>query len=347
MAKVLASVIEGKLFDGDMLYGTVTTATESTFGFNAEELPLKGGRGNNLIGTYYHSAEVTLNCTVQETNLKYLAMKCGSDIELGSEILTSETVVLGAGGKGVLTGTPVKFENKLQGWAIKASEKETENYQTVLFDDTTNEFTFVGGVVGEKVCVTYFYNNDSSKFVKIMGRLSPKCLHFVGIADLYEDNQCIGQWDFDIPRFMLSPTFELSMQANGTSTMAINGKAGLVKSESCDSNGDYYCKITETLYGKKWQDDCTDIFCKPADIEIKVGETETIETYAIVTGVTSTKLVKPVDLVYDIPVGKQGIATVDTKGVISPVAEGHCEVTVSLDGHPEIKDVIAITVIPA
>lgn len=346
--RYLAGSMSGTLYDpktGDWIY-KVETATDTTFSSTSEKVDVRAGKTNDLIGTFYHSKSVSLKLTISEFNLTLLALKTGGDIEYSADVMTSESVILGADGKGKIVGDPVKFIGKYQGTAILAEKKDSGEYKQVEINPTTKEFSFPDGQEGDEVCITYLNTNDDVRMTRVMSSCTPKTLYFYGNSNIYEDNEIVGQEHYKVPKFAITSDYELALTSNGVASFSLDGEAHVVKDPSCNGGKDYYVELVEEIYNKKWYDETKEIVTVD-NISLKVGETETIEVTAIQNDSHGVLNVKPKYLTYSIPSAEQTYATVSDTGVINAVAVGTAHVTVKVTNKPELIEEITVTVTPA
>ena len=344
--KTISSVMKVQLFDDDnLLVANANTLSSSVVSFAGEKLEVTGGQGNRVLNTYYHSGKVSVTATDTAFKIEYIAMKTGGRVEYGADIFAYESVKLDKDGKGVIEGTPVLFNNELCAWVSR--EKDIESMPIkVLIDESTKQFTFPNGKENEVVCVMYLNYDESAKKVKVPTTFMPATLHFVGSVQVFEDGVYVEDAIFDIPKYQLTSNLEISMEANGVSSTDISGEAIAVQESACNGGNSYYCTVIEKEFDKDWKADVTSIEATPNEIELPTGETDVVKAVALFNSLTENKELTAKDLVFDIPVAQQTIATVTTDGLVTAVSDGNAELTVSLIGRPEIVTKITITVTP-
>ena len=347
--RVLASVLSGRCLKKDnSLYATIETATKTTFTVGGETMELRCGKGNALRGTYKHTGKLELSLEVQDVLLEYVAMKTGSEIERGADVLVSDTLQPDETGKVKVLGDPKKFRDEVVGWAIKLSDKEAgkNTAKKVIIDPTTKETTIPDAVAGEDYCVTYFVTDDAARQIKILSTIIPAEVCFIGDADIIEDNERVGKWNIIIPRLALTPEFTLDMASNGVSSFNLNGVAqAVVDTKDCNGSNTYYAIISEEIFDEDITTNLTSISAE--DVDIKVGENETINVIATFSDSLPSKIdAKYVTFASSDPTK----ATVDETGKVTGVAKTEgtpVTITITVKGKTTITDTIEVEVTEA
>lgn len=211
--KFLTGVADVYAYDnsGNIVFTSKTllnSAMEVTLG----STEVRGGRGNQLLYTYYHTG--ALNVTLEETqfNLQMLGATVGSDVETGNNVYVDETITLGASGGGTVTGTPLAVEGTtIYGWVTQ-------------LDGTIDKVTFSGstfpsssGTSGDIVCVRFFATDAASRSITIPANFIPKIVRLTMEAQLSSSDVStnkIGVLQVIIPKFSLSGAFTLSLASD-------------------------------------------------------------------------------------------------------------------------------------
>ena len=107
MKAFLANVMDAYVYSGDQLLFTSKALTDSSIsiGITAEEI--RGGKGNKLIGRYFHDSSFGLELQDALFELGYIAHNVGSQVVTGTNgALTEEQVVASGAGALSVSGTP-------------------------------------------------------------------------------------------------------------------------------------------------------------------------------------------------------------------------------------------------
>ena len=109
MAYFLAGVGNAEILKDGELFATAKTLTDSsiTIGVSAEDI--RAGQGAKLYGKYFHTSTFDLKMTDAMFKLEYIAANIGSEIEIGGDVFTDESVTVGDDGKLKVSGTPKPF----------------------------------------------------------------------------------------------------------------------------------------------------------------------------------------------------------------------------------------------
>ena len=177
----MPNVADGYLYDqSDNLVMTVKTALNTTFDFTVQTTDVRGGKGNSLLYAHFSNPDGKITLSDAQFNLQMLASTVGSTLETGSNVYTTENVVLGASGSGTVTKTPLAIQTtNLYGWVDHAGVDTPER---VIF--TGKNFTSTVGSSGDTVCVRYFANDAAAKKLTIYTNVVPDTLRLVLIGDL-------------------------------------------------------------------------------------------------------------------------------------------------------------------
>ena len=200
----LAGVGTALLFKGNDLIGVAKTLTESTFNFAITAEDIRGGKGNGLLGRYFHDSTLTATLTDAMFDLNYIALSLGVNVESGGLSIKEEELTATTGAVTV-TETPVAFDGTMIGWYKKPTD---EDWQIGTITDKT--MTITGATAGQAYCVKYFYQNANAKSITIKSQYVPATLHVVVLTDLYSgkvgtqsDATRYGRLIVDIPQFQL------------------------------------------------------------------------------------------------------------------------------------------------
>jgi hypothetical protein len=282
--KFLTSVADVYGYDNsDNLLFTAKTLLDSSIEVSLGSAPVRGGRGNQLQYTYYHTAEMTFNLTETQWNLEMLGATVGSEFSLGNYYV-EETVTLTAS-SGSVSQTPLAYSGTtVYGWATSPLGIT----QRVTFTGTG--FSVTGDETDGDWCVRYYTANMSDgRSITVKANMIPKVIKVVmetqlNSADVTTNK--IGIVQIIIPRGQLSGAFTISMTADGVSNTPLTGTA-LSYTPATSETGDacnvdsYYAKIVEIIDNTNWYDNVFDLSVSGGDFDLDIGASTTLVIYAV------------------------------------------------------------------
>jgi hypothetical protein len=340
-----AGVARADLFDGDELFSTSKTLIDSSIAIGVTAEDVRAGTGGKLYGKYYHSSTFDLTLSEQMFKLEYIAKNVGSDISIGGDAITNETVVLGSGGAGTVEGTPVDVNGLgTIGWAVK--DKETI-WEKITF--TGKNFTISGASENDKYCVKYFQTNEAAKKLVISSNIVPSEITVVLTAELFNGNpdkigeaSKVGTITIKVPRFLLNGTQDIAMSMTGVSTIPMSGSA-LAYGGVCEDE-DYYAEIVETIFDANWYDKATNLLVDDNTFELVAPATRTLKVFAIYpSGYATPKLISDNTELTFVSTDT-GVATVSASGVVTPITNGTTTILVKITAKPAVEGVAYVTV---
>lgn len=349
----LAGVGTALLFKGNDLIGVAKTLTESTFNFAITAEDIRGGKGNGLLGRYFHDSTLTATLTDAMFDLNYIALSLGVNVESGGLSVKEEELKVGADNTVTTTETPVAFDGTMIGWY----KKPTDNDWTIG-TITGNKMTITGGTQEAVYCVKYFYQNANAKSITIKSQYVPATLHVVVLTDLYSgkvgtqsDATRYGRLIVDIPQFQLDGSQDLSLTATSAATVSLSGQALAVLDGATCEDDPYYGTMTEEIYGAKWQDDVIALAIENADIDLNQNNTEALIVRVVYgkgmasqrkdnSNFTFTKVNDPTATATGV--------TVSTEGVVSAgTVDGAAVIEVTLKNAPNVPPAYATVTVTA
>lgn len=329
------------------------TLTESTFNFAITAEDIRGGKGNGLLGRYFHDSTLTATLTDAMFDLNYIALSLGVNVESGGLSVKEEELKVGADNTVTTTETPVAFDGTMIGWY----KKPTDNDWTIG-TITGNKMTITGGTQEAVYCVKYFYQNANAKSITIKSQYVPATLHVVVLTDLYSgkvgtqsDATRYGRLIVDIPQFQLDGSQDLSLTATSAATVSLSGQALAVLDGATCEDDPYYGTMTEEIYGAKWQDDVIALAIENADIDLNQNNTEALIVRAVYgkgmasqrkdnSNFTFTKVNDPTATATGV--------TVSTEGVVSAgTVDGAAVIEVTLKNAPNVPPAYATVTVTA
>ncbi len=328
--KFLTSVADVYGYDqSDNLLFTSKTLLNSAMEVTLGSSEVRGGRGNQLLFTYYHTGAMSITLEETQFNLAFLGATVGSDVVTGNNIYTEETITLGASGGGTVLGTPLAIQGTaLYGWVTQLNG----TIERVTFSGST--FASSTGTSGDEVCVRYYALDAASQSVTIPANAIPKIVRLVMQAQLNSSDVAsnkIGTVQLIIPKFSLSGAFTLSLASDGVSNTPLSGMAySFVDTESAAcTNEPVYAKIIEIIDNANWYDGVTALAIDGGDFTLaSTLATKQLIVYAVRPGYAP--FIPPVaDLTFSSSDGSK--ATVGTNtGLVQGVAAGQTIINVAI-----------------
>ena len=354
MKAFLANVMDAYVYAGDQLLFTSKALTDSSIsiGITAEEV--RGGKGNKLIGRYFHYSSFGLTLQDALFELGYIAHNVGSQVVSGtSGMLTEEQIT--ATGSGALTvgGTPYDFLSLgTIGWIAKLGSDEWSTF-TFSGSSATGVTLADGSAIinGDTYCVKYMSEAPCDEVV-ISADFVPDEVSVVLKGDLYKASKgndvstssIIGHIEVDVPRFQLEGSMDISLSSSGAAQIPFSGQALVTMEESCEGGG-YYAVVKEFETSANWYDNLVAFALEGSDsISIVKDTTKKLNIYGIYSN-GSAKLIKSSNLKFT---ATSGAGTVSDGVLTAADTAGSGTITVECSGStnpkPSVKLVIDVTV---
>jgi hypothetical protein len=345
--KFLTSVADVYGYDNDdNLLFVAKTLLDSSIEVSLGSAPVRGGRGNQLLYTYYHTAEMKFNLTEAQWNLELVGATVGTTYELGNYYV-QETVTIAAS-TGSVTEIPLAFTGTtIYGWATSPLGVT----QRITFSGSVGSFTVTGAETSGNWCIRYYTANVSSgKSITIKASMIPQVLKLVmetqlNSADVTTNK--IGMVQIIVPRAQLSGAFTISMKADGVSNTPLTGTAlaytpSATGADACTVDS-YYATITEIIDNTNWYDNLLSLSISGGDITLSKGESKTLVVYAIPYTGSSFKVPNS----YISFGSSSGCATVgaNTGVVVAGSTAGSAIISASATSASSISDTINVYVV--
>lgn len=320
----LVSTADVAFIVNDMLAFTGTTSLNTSISVSMEDQEITGGKGNKTLYKYKYGRKLAPSIEMAEWNLAYIAANVGSTIFEGLKdvFAVAECVTL-TGGVGTLTKVPVGkvFVEKTDGSTIEVTPVGS---------------TITVGDADDTIRATYQYN-ATVKRVTIDAESTPMVGELILTADKHNNLKGkVGEVQIDVPSFQLSGTFDISLEASGTTTTKLDGDALAVEGETC-SNGSVYAYISE-ISSVESTIIVNDIAVTPAVINLAVDEEKKLNIIGIKGGLYSNVGID----VADCTISSEDSATATVAdGVVKGVQAGTTYINVDYNG---VKDVVKVTV---
>lgn len=354
---ILAGVGDIQLFDqstGEIIV-TSKTLTDSGINFSVTAEDIRGGKANALLGKYFHDTAMELTLTDALFSLEYLAINVGGTISASANVLTTEQITTTVADSITVTDTPQMFGNVgYIGWYTVAGK---DNWSKITFDQATKTATVPNLAVGTTVCVKYIHIDASAeKFTVSSSFIPDQCYAILtlplfkattGAETSYTSSSKVGEVQVEIPNFLLAGAQELSLSSSGAATTALSGSAlaSYTGSEGCDADG-YYATLKQVVYNKDEWSDVKAIVIADSDIDLVEGETQTLEVYALYSGVKAPRLLDNSKLTFTSSADTYATVGANT-GIVSAVAAGSANIEVVVTGKPALNAMCVVTVTSA
>ena len=320
----LVSTADVAFFVNGTLAFTGTTSLNTSISVSMEDQEITGGKGNKTLYKYKYGRKLAPSIEMAEWNLAYIAANVGSTVFEGLKdvFAVAECVTL-TNGVGTLKKTPVGkvFVEKADGSTVEITPVGS---------------TITVGDINGTVLATYQYSTNVKR-VTIDAESTPFVGRLVMSADKHNNKKGkVGEVQIEVPSFQLNGTFDISLEASGTTTTKLEGDALAVDGASC-SDGSVYAYISE-IPSIASTVAVNDLAVTPAVIEIAVNEEKKLNIIGIKGGLYSNVAIDAKDCV--ISSDDATTATV-TNGVVKGIKTGTTYINVS---YGEVKDVVKVTV---
>ena len=350
---VLASVGTVQFFDqssGDLIV-TSKTLVDSGINFSVTAEDIRGGMANALLSRYLHDSAMALTLTDALFDFSYMALNVGGTIQTGADVLTVEQVTTAEANKITVSETPQKFGNfGVIGWYSVVGE---DNWTKITFDADTKTANVPDLSQGTTVCVKYTKTDASAEQFTVSSAFIPAQVYGVLTLPLFKsgtdtkqfsNSSKVGEVQIEIPNFMFDGNMELALTSAGTTTTPLSGNAlatftGL---EGCDSNDGYYAKLKQVTYNKDEFADVKAIVVADANVELLANEVQTLQIYAIYSGIKAPKLIDNSKLIF--VSSNDTYATVDQTGKVEAKAQGSATIEIHVKTKQSLQTAAVVTV---
>lgn len=348
---VLAGVGDIQLFDqgtGDMIVQS-KTLTDSGISFSVTAEDVRGGKANSLLSKYFHDTAMELTLTDALFSLEYLALNVGGTITASANVFTTEQVTTTVADTITVSETPQNFGTiGTIGWYRLPSNDE---WTKITFDGKNATVSNLS--VGTTVCVKYIHTDASAEQFVVSSTFIPDQCYAVLTLPLfkatvgsdtgYTSSSKVGEVQVEIPNFLLAGAQELSLSSSGVATTALSGSAlaTYTGNEGCNDDG-YYAVLKQITYNKDEFADVKAIVIADSDIDLAPEETQTLEVYALYSGVKAPRLLENSKLTFTS--SDSSYATVSASGVVTGVADGTANIEVVVTSKPELNAMAVVTV---
>ena len=309
-------------------------------------------KANAILGKYFHDTAMELTLTDALFSLEYLALNVGGTITASANVLTMEQITTTVADTITVTDTPQNFGTVgTIGWYSIAGKDE---WTKITFDG--KNATAPNLPIGTTICVKYIHTDASAEQFTVSSAFIPdQCYAIltlplfkatVGSDSSYTSSSKVGEVQVEIPNFLLAGAQELSLSSSGAATTALSGSAlaTYTGQEGCSDSG-YYAVLKQVVYNKDEFADVKAIVIADSDIDLIVDETQTLEVYALYSGVKAPRLLDNSKLTFTS--SADSIAEVSSAGVVTGKAAGTANIEVVVTGHSSLNAMAVATVTTA
>lgn len=351
---VLASVGTVQFFDqsnGELIV-TSKTLVDSGINFSVTAEDIRGGMANALLSQYFHDSAMGLTLTDALFSLEYLSLNVGGTIQAGADVLVMEQVVTTEPNKITVKETPQNFGGfGTIGWYSLQSE---DNWTKITFDPETKTANVPELPQGSSVCVKYTKTDASAEQFTVNSAFIPAQVYGVLTLPLFKsgtdtkqfsNSSKVGEVQVEIPNFIFSGAVDLALTSAGATTTALSGNAltTFTGAEGCDSNSGYYAKLKQVTYNKDEFADVKAIVVADSNVELKSGEKQTLQVYAIYNGIKAPKLIDNAKLTFTS--SQSSVATVGAHtGEVEASTDGTTNIEVIVTSKPTLVAMAVVTV---
>lgn len=354
----LANVMDAYVYtqSGDLLF-TSKALTDSSISIGITAEDIRGGKGNKLIGRFFHDSTFGLELQDALFNLNYVALNVGTDVVRANDgALTEEEITATGAGKLTVSGSPVDaFGFGRIGWIATSGSDDWAKFE---FDEglaTAQNVALSDGttlIAGDKYCVKYA-NDTICDEVIIPGNFVPSEVSVILKGDLYKAGKSndvsvssvVGHIEVEVPRFQLNGSMDISLNSSGASQIPFAGQALVADDGGCEGGG-RYAKIKDIRSAEAWYTGLIGIAIEGTDaIVMAPGATKAVRTYGVFSG-SSSRLITPDKLSYNLSPGTATGTTIDSStGIITAgTSQGSGTLEISVVDKPAINVTASVEV---
>lgn len=350
----LANVMNAYVYSGDQLLFTSKALTDSSISIGVTAEEVRGGKGNKLIGRFFHDSTFSLELQDALFNLDYIAKNVGASISAQeSGILAEEQVTATGSGALTVTGVPQAFFDKGKiGWISEMGEDTWSKFS--FTGDTSSATNVVIGttpiVQGTAYCVKYMKQSALEEVI-VPADIVPDEVTVILKGDLYKASKgndvstssIIGHIEIEVPRFQLNGSMDIALNSSGASQIPFAGNA-LVTEDSnagCEGGG-YYAVVKKFDETSNWYDSLVALAVEGVDgISVPTNGTKVIRTYGVF-GNGSSRLIDASKLTYTL--APTSLGTVAGGVFTAGSTTGTGTLTISVANKASVSAVVPVSV---
>lgn len=205
----------------------------SAFKLAMSNADVRGGIGNQLLYSYYHTRELTVDIEQASFGESFISLNVGQNVLTGTvSVAQEDCLTTSASSAAQVTLTPIgDVSVVLSDGSIQTVTPSTKDIQLT-------------GCPSQKVTATYMTSKTADQII-IEAATPPSIVDLTLIAEIRDQDHStpIKYLHINIPAFQITGNYDLSFTANGVSTEKLSGRALAVEATDCVS-GNYYAKVT-------------------------------------------------------------------------------------------------------
>lgn len=205
----------------------------SAFKLAMSSADVRGGIGNQLLYSYYHTRELTVDIEQASFGESFIALNVGSNVLTGAvNVVQTDCLTTSASSAAQVTLTPVGDVSVfLADGSVQTVTPSTKDIQMT-------------GCPSQKVTAVYLTSKTADQ-ITVGAATPPSIVDLTLVAEIRDqDHSTVLKYlQINIPAFQITGNYDLSLTANGVSTEKLSGRALAVEAKDCVS-GNYYAKVT-------------------------------------------------------------------------------------------------------
>jgi hypothetical protein len=205
----------------------------SAFKLAMSNADVRGGIGNQLLYSYYHTRELSVDIEQASFGESFIALNVGSSVLTGAvNVVQTDCLTTSASSAAQITLTPVGDVSVfLADGSVQTVTASTKDIQLT-------------GCPSQLVTAVYLTSKPADQ-ITITASTPPSIVDLTLIAEIRDqDHSTVLKYlQINVPSFQITGNYDLSLTANGVSTEKLSGRALAVEAADCTS-GTYYAKVT-------------------------------------------------------------------------------------------------------
>ena len=251
-----------------------TSLTDQGINITSSQDEIRAGQGAPIVATFNHDASVQVTLTDVFWKPEYVEAKLGGSFAANANDYQSEEgLTADANGDLTLKLAPITAYLPCSNGAtylIWYTVEGADDWHA--YEGTVTGNKLAGFTANTNYCVRYLAQDVQARELWVTSDILPSELYLVIKTPIYAGDACAasngniaGHITFEIPRYKLDPTLDLSFAMSSNITMSLSGSA-LGYTTGCNENGSKLMRIVETIIGREWFADLAAIYIDPAFI---------------------------------------------------------------------------------
>jgi hypothetical protein len=232
LVSVADAIVRDAATGDTIMLGTANIS--SAFNLTMANTDVRGGIGNKLLYSYYHTRELTVDIEQATFGEQFISLNVGSTVSTGAvRVVQTDCLTTSASSAAQITLTPIGNVSVVlaDGVTVQTVTPSTKDIQ-------------LSGCPNQRVTAIYETSKTADQ-ITVGATTPPSIVDLTLLADIYDQSHTsvLKKLQINIPSFQIAGNYTLNLTANGVSTEKITGKALAVTATDCTS-GDYYAKVT-------------------------------------------------------------------------------------------------------